>query len=268
MGAEIKMTSAPVLEKPKDLAGMLTALEPGSVFFIDEIHRLKPVIEEMLYTAMEDFEIDWVIGQGAAARSIRVPVAPFTLIGATTKSGSVSAPLYSRFGIDLSLSLYDNRDLRKVIERTSRILHIDIEESAVEKLAACSRGTPRIANRLLKRIRDFAEVEGNGTVTDELLSDALARLNIDGCGLGRQDRKILETIVSVYNGGPVGAETLSIHLGEPPESLEDFYEPFLIRKGFLQRTPRGRIVTDAGYAHLGYAPRSKGKENEDGRFLF
>lgn len=268
MGAEIKMTGAPVLEKPKDLAGMLTALEPGSVFFIDEIHRLKPVIEEMLYTAMEDFEIDWVIGQGAAARSIRVPVAPFTLIGATTKSGSVSAPLYSRFGIDLSLSLYDNRDLRKVIERTSRILHIDIEESAVEKLAACSRGTPRIANRLLKRIRDFAEVEGNGTVTDELLSDALARLNIDGCGLGRQDRKILETIVSVYNGGPVGAETLSIHLGEPPESLEDFYEPFLIRKGFLQRTPRGRIVTDAGYAHLGYAPRSKGKENEDGRFLF
>ena len=268
MGAEMKMTSAPVLEKPKDLAGMLTALEPGSVFFIDEIHRLKPSIEEMLYIAMEDFEIDWVIGQGAAARSIRVPVAPFTLIGATTKAGSVSSPLYSRFGIDLSIPLYDEKDLQKVILRTSSILNIDIEKPAVALLASCSRGTPRIENRLLKRIRDFAEVEGNGVITQTIFKKALERLKIDGQGLGRQDRKILETIISVYNGGPVGAETLSIHIGEPVESLEDFYEPFLIRKGFLQRTPRGRTVTDAGYRHLGYAPQVGKKNDENVQFLF
>lgn len=268
MGAEMKMTSAPVLDKPKDLAGMLTALEPGSVFFIDEIHRLKPAIEEMLYIAMEDFELDWVIGQGAAARSIRVPVAPFTLIGATTKAGAVSSPLYSRFGIDLSIPLYDENDLQKVILRTASIFHISIEKEAVDQLAACSRGTPRIANRLLKRIRDFAQVEGSGSVTPELLQTALQRLEIDAQGLGRQDRNILQTIISIYNGGPVGAETLSIHIGEPLESLEDFYEPFLIRKGFLQRTPRGRTVTAAAYRHLGYAPPIGTKEDENGQLLF
>lgn len=268
MGAEMKMTSAPVLDKPKDLAGMLTALEPGSVFFIDEIHRLKPAIEEMLYIAMEDFELDWVIGQGAAARSIRVPVAPFTLIGATTKAGAVSSPLYSRFGIDLSIPLYDENDLQKVILRTASIFHISIEKEAVDQLAACSRGTPRIANRLLKRIRDFAQVEGSGSVTPEILQTALQRLEIDAQGLGRQDRNILQTIISIYNGGPVGAETLSIHIGEPLESLEDFYEPFLIRKGFLQRTPRGRTVTAAAYRHLGYAPPIGTKEDENGQLLF
>lgn len=268
MSAELKMTSAPVLDKPKDLAGMLTALEAGSIFFIDEIHRLKPAIEEMLYIAMEDFEIDWVIGQGAAARSIRVPVAPFTLIGATTKAGSVSAPLYSRFGIDISIPLYEEEDLQKVITRSASILSIDIEKKAINQLAACSRGTPRIANRLLKRIRDFAEVEGNGVVTYEILQLALNRLEIDQLGLGRQDRRILETIISVYNGGPVGAETLSIHIGEPVESLEDFYEPFLIRKGFLQRTPRGRTVTDAAYAHLGYAVQPKGGRDDERQLLF
>ncbi|WP_319561250.1 Holliday junction branch migration DNA helicase RuvB [Marispirochaeta sp.] len=268
MQAEFKATSAPALDKPKDLAGILTSLTENSVFFIDEIHRLKPVVEEMLYIAMEDNEIDWVIGQGPAARTIRIQIPHFTLIGATTKAGQVAGPLYSRFGISFRMNFYETRDLEKIIRRTAGILDTPITKGAVARLALSARGTPRVANRLLKRMRDFAQILGDsadGTVTEKIVDEGLGRLEIDGYGLERLDRQILATIISRYNGGPVGAETLAISVGEAIESLEDFYEPYLIQRGFLQRTPRGRMVTDLAYEHLKI---EAGERSADQGFLF
>jgi holliday junction DNA helicase RuvB len=263
LGADFKPTSAPALDKPKDLAGILTSLRERSVLFIDEIHRLKPAIEEMLYIAMEDFELDWVIGQGPAARTVRIPVPPFTLVGATTKAGTVSAPLASRFGISLRFGYYEAAELESIVHRSSAILGVDVDEDAAILLAASSRGTPRIANRLLRRMRDFAQVEGEGRITRAIVRGGLDRLEIDELGLERLDREILRAIIQKYAGGPVGAETLAITIGEGVDSLEDFYEPFLIQAGLIARTSRGRVATAAAYRHLNMEPPS-----EDGRLLF
>jgi len=271
MGAEIRMTSAPALDKPKDLAGILTNVTENSVFFIDEIHRLKPALEEMLYIAMEDFEIDWVIGQGPAARTMRIPIPKFTLIGATTKAGSVSSPLASRFGINCHLTYYDDKELADIIVRSAKLLDISIDNDAVGELAHCSRGTPRIANRILKRLRDFAVVLGNGVVTKAIVKTGLQKMGIDGNGLEEQDRNILRTIITNYNGGPVGLDTLAIAIGENDSTnLEDFYEPYLIQQGYLQRTPRGRTVTGKAYAVLNLKESKKEDKNEhaDQGFLF
>ncbi len=264
MRSDIRMTSAPALDKPKDLAGILTNLSENSIFFIDEIHRLKPVIEEMLYIAMEDYEIDWVIGQGPAARTMRIPLPHFTLIGATTKAGSVSSPLASRFGINLHIDFYNDEELAYIIKRSARILGAEIDEDALKMLAHSSRGTPRIANRLLRRLRDFALVLSDGRTTKETVKTGLERLGIDKNGLEKMDRQILKTIIEFYDGGPVGAETLSISVGEAVESLEDFYEPYLIQQGYLKRTPRGRCVTGKAYELLDI----KGKSGADQGILF
>ncbi len=263
MHTEIKMTSAPALEKPKDLAGILTSIKERSVFFIDEIHRLRPVMEEMLYIAMEDFEIDWVIGQGPAARTIRIPIPRFTLIGATTKAGQVASPLYTRFGITSRISFYPQNELAEIIKRSSVLLETRIADSAVDLLAGSSRGTPRIANRLLKRLRDYAEVMGDGIITEDIVKIGLDRLGIDSQGLEEQDRNILRAIITFYGGGPVGAETLAISIGEAIESLEDFYEPYLIQKGYLKRTPRGRVATQKAYDLLGIISGADINENQN-----
>ncbi len=263
LGVDFKPTSAPALEKPKDLAGVLTTLRERSVLFIDEIHRLKPAIEEMLYIAMEDFELDWIIGQGPAARTVRVPVPPFTLVGATTKAGTVSAPLSSRFGISLRFGYYEKEELEAIVRRSASILGVAVDAEAAKLLAASSRGTPRIANRILRRMRDFAQVEGQGRVTARIVATGLERLEIDELGLERLDRDILRAIIQKYSGGPVGAETLAITVGEGVDSLEDYYEPFLIQAGLVARTSRGRVATAAAYRHLNLEPPS-----EDGRFLF
>lgn len=265
MGSEFKATSAPALDKPKDLAGLLTSISDNTVFFIDEIHRLKPAIEEMLYIAMEDYELDWIIGQGPSARSIRLPIPPFTLIGATTRSGNVSSPLYSRFGINVRMNLYEKNDIISILKRSSKLLDISINEKSLVMLSDCCRGTPRVANRILRRVRDFAQVKGDGCITEEIVLYSLEKLEIDSSGLEEFDRRILETIIKKYSGGPVGAETLAISLGESTETLEDFYEPFLIQKGFIQRTPRGRTATPSAYAHLNILQDG---ENEDQRLLF
>ncbi len=251
MGSEIRMTSAPALEKPKDLAGILTNVTENSIFFIDEIHRMRPALEEMLYIAMEDYEIDWIIGQGPAARTIRIPIPRFTLIGATTKAGQVSSPLYSRFGITCRIEFYSDDELAAIIARSSKLLEVKITDEATRLLAQSSRGTPRIANRLLRRLRDYASVLGNGTIDEEIVLNSMDRLGIDRNGLEEQDRNILRAIIEYYDGGPVGAETLAISVGEAIESLEDFYEPYLIQKGYLKRTPRGRMVTQKAYELLG-----------------
>jgi len=251
MGTEFKVTSAPALERPKDLAGILTTLSERGVILIDEIHRLKPAIEEMLYIAMEDFELDWIIGQGPAARTIRIPLPPFTMVGATTKAGLVAAPLYSRFGITVRINYYSLDELADIIRRSSRILGIQVSPDAVELLSRSSRGTPRIANRILRRMRDFAEVLSDGIVTPAVVADGMDRLKIDSEGLEEHDRAILRTIIETYGGGPVGAETLAISVGESIDTLEDFYEPYLIQRGFLKRTPRGRVATQAAFRHLG-----------------
>lgn len=256
-----KATSAPALDKPKDLAGILTTIPEASVFFIDEIHRLKPAIEEMLYTAMEDFQIDWVIGQGPSARTLRIPIAPFTLIGATTKAGRVSGPMHSRFGIPVRMDFYSAEEIGQIIRRSATILNVEVTEAAVKRLAGCSRGTPRAANRLLRRMRDFAQVVGEGIIDEGVVQDGLERLEIDSYGLERHDREILKTIAVTYGGGPVGAETLAISVGEATETLEDFYEPYLIQRGFIKRTPRGRMVTELAYRHLAVT-KSK-DENQD-----
>lgn len=251
LGTEARITSAPAMDKPKDLAGLLSTIPERTVFFIDEVHRLKPAVEEMLYTAMEDYELDWIIGQGPAARTVRIPVPPFTLVGATTKPGKVSHPLHTRFGINFHIDLYPPEELAQIIKRSAEILEADISDSALLFLARCSRGTPRVANRLLRRMRDFAQVEGDGVIRENIVKNGLKRLSIDESGLERVDRLILSTIIEKYAGGPVGAETLAISVGEEVDSLEDFYEPYLIQQGFLQRTARGRTVTAAGYRHLG-----------------
>ncbi len=271
LGVEFRVTSAPALEKPKDLAGLLTTLPERGVFFIDEIHRLKPAIEEMLYIAMEDYELDWIIGQGPAARTIRIPIPPFTMVGATTKPGKVSSPLFTRFGINLRMNLYEDSELQDILHRSSSILEIPMEEKASALLAKCSRGTPRVANRLLRRMRDFAQVKQKSVITLEVVEDGLRRLDVDQYGLEKLDREILRSIIQNFSGGPVGAETLAITVGESMDTLEDFYEPFLIQKGFIQRTPRGRVATALAYKHLGLEsliPQQKEGGNEDQGLLF
>ncbi len=267
LGADFKVTSAPALDKPKDLAGILSTITPRTVFFIDEIHRLKPAIEEMLYIAMEDYELDWIIGQGPSARTVRIPIPHFTLVGATTKAGMVSSPLRSRFGIIERFQFYSNEELADIIKRSASILKVKVLDSAALLMASCSRGTPRIANRILRRMRDFAQIESCGTITDEIVLSGLKRLGIDSLGLERYDREILLSIIKNFNGGPVGAETLAISIGENIDTLEDYYEPYLIQCGFLQRTPRGRVVTEKAYRHLGIE-LIKEEKNEDQRLLF
>ncbi|MCR5045618.1 MAG: Holliday junction branch migration DNA helicase RuvB [Treponema sp.] len=251
LGADFKVTSAPALDKPKDLAGILSTITPRTVFFIDEIHRLKPAIEEMLYIAMEDFELDWVIGQGAAARTVRIPIPKFTLVGATTKAGMVSSPLISRFGIVQRFNYYTPKELSDIIKRSAQILNVKVNDDAALLLAKCARGTPRVANRVLRRMRDFAQIEGSGVITLQIAQDGLKRLGIDNLGLEKYDREILLSIINNFGGGPVGAETLAISIGESQDTLEDYYEPYLIQCGLIQRTPRGRVVTDRAYQHLG-----------------
>ncbi|MCI6188034.1 MAG: Holliday junction branch migration DNA helicase RuvB [Spirochaetia bacterium] len=261
LGVDFKVTSAPALEKPKDLAGILSTITERTVFFIDEIHRLKPAIEEMLYIAMEDFELDWIIGQGAAARTVRIPIPPFTLIGATTKAGSVSSPLRSRFGFIPRFEFYTQKELASIIKRSAHILQVEIQEDAAMLLAQCCRGTPRVANRVLRRMRDFAQIGGDGIITNEIVQAGLQRLEIDEIGLEKYDREILLSIINNFGGGPVGAETLAISIGESMDTLEDYYEPYLIQCGLLQRTPRGRTVTDKAYKHLGLSNLSKNDDN-------
>jgi len=249
-------TTAPALDKPKDLVGFLTNLKKGDVFFIDEIHSLKPAIEELLYIAMEDYGIDWVVGQGPMARTIRIAIKPFTLVGATTKAGVVSSPLISRFGITCRFSFYEQADLEAIVHRSADLLNVKIEKDAASLLAKSSRGTPRVVNQLLKRMRDFAQHAGEKSITADVVRTGLSRLEIDELGLEKQDREILKIIIDRYKGGPVGAETLAISIGESVETLEDYYEPFLIQAGLIQRTPRGRVVTSFGYGHLGLTPVS------------
>jgi Holliday junction DNA helicase RuvB len=250
LGSDFKVTSAPALEKPKDLAGILTTLTEKTVFFIDEIHRLKPVMEEMLYIAMEDYKLDWIIGQGPSAHTIRITIPPFTLVGATTKAGNVASPLISRFGITCRFSFYQNEEMEAIIRRSAGMMNTAIDDEAAALLAGSSRGTPRVANRLLRRVRDFAQVRGAKVITAGIVGESLDRLEIDSLGLERYDREILKIIIERYAGGPVGAETLAISIGESVDTLEDYYEPYLIQSGFIQRTPRGRMVTALAYDYL------------------
>ena len=253
MGVNIRVTSGPAIEKPGDLAALLTNLNEGDVLFIDEIHRLSRSVEEVLYPAMEDNALDIIIGKGPSARSIRLDLPHFTLVGATTRAGQLSAPLRDRFGVILRLELYTPQELAQIVNRSAGILQIAIAPDGAAELAARSRGTPRIANRLLKRARDFAQVIGDGTISQENVSIALGRMEIDRLGLDNIDRLILTGMIQNYNGGPVGLETIAAAIGEEAVTIEDVYEPYLMQLGFLSRTPRGRMVTPAGYAHLGIA---------------
>ena len=257
MNVNIRVTSGPAIEKPGDLAALLTGLEEGDILFIDEIHRLSRAVEEILYPAMEDYALDIIIGKGPSARSIRLDLKKFTLIGATTRAGQLSAPLRDRFGVILRLEMYTPEELSKIVKRSASLLGIACEEDGALEIAKRSRGTPRIANRLLKRVRDFAEVIGNGKIDREIADTALLRLEIDQMGLDNIDRRMLETIIKGYNGGPVGLETLAAAIGEETVTLEDVYEPYLMQIGFLSRTPRGRCVTVLGYEHLGLKPNSE-----------
>ncbi len=250
MGVNIKVTSGPAIEKPGDLAALLTNLEEGDVLFIDEIHRMSRQIEEVLYPALEDFALDIIIGKGPSAQSIRINLPQFTLIGATTRAGQLSNPLRDRFGVILKLEMYTNEELAKIINRSASILGIDSDEEGALTLAKCSRGTPRVANRLLKRVRDFAQVKGDGVIDNKIAKLSLDRMDIDPLGLDALDRNVMKTIITVYNGGPVGLETLAAVIGEEAITLEDVCEPYLMQLGFLARTPRGRICTDLAYKHL------------------
>lgn len=268
LGAEFKITSAPALEKPKDLVGILSTITEGTVFFIDEIHRLKHTIEEMLYIAMEDYELDWIIGQGASARTVRIPIPRFTLVGATTKAGSVASPLRSRFGIIQRFEYYSKEELAQVIQRSAGLLGIKVEEDAALLMGQCSRGTPRVANRVLRRMRDYAAVMQKDSITVGVVKAGLNRLEIDALGLEHIDREILSTIINNFAGGPVGAETLAISIGESQDTLEDYYEPYLIQCGLLQRTPRGRIVTPKAYEHLGLQYSAGSEKDNSQNSLF
>lgn len=254
MGVQIKTTSGPVLDKPGDLAGLLTNLDANDVLFIDEIHRMSPVIEEYLYSAMEDFRIDLVIDTGPNARTVQIALNPFTLIGATTRSGLLTSPLRARFGINLRLTYYDTKTLTDIVTRSSGILNIPINEDAAYEIASRSRGTPRIANALLRRVRDFAQIKGDGTINVDITNIALDALNVDSRGLDEMDNRILSTLIDKFRGGPVGLSTLATAVGEDSGTLEEVYEPFLIQEGFLMRTPRGRQVTELAYLHLGKQP--------------
>jgi holliday junction DNA helicase RuvB len=254
LSANIKTTSGPVLEKPGDLAGLLTNLEKGDVLFIDEIHRLSPVVEEFLYSAMEDYRIDIMIDSGPNARSIQLEINPFTLIGATTRSGLLTSPLRARFGINARLEYYDRTLMEKIITRSSSIINAPIEKDAAHEIARRSRGTPRIGNALLRRTRDFAQIKGDGTITLEIAKFALNALNVDAEGLDEMDNKILKTIIEKFKGGPVGITTIATAIGEEGGTIEEVYEPYLIQEGFLTRTPRGREVTEKAYKHFGMLP--------------
>ncbi len=257
MGVGIKVSSGPVLDKPGDLAGLLTNLEEGDILFIDEIHRLSPVIEEYLYSAMEDFKIDIMIETGPNARSVQIALNPFTLIGATTRSGLLTAPLRARFGINSRLEYYDANMLSNIVNRSASILDISISKDAAVQIAGRSRGTPRIANALLRRVRDFAQVKGDGSITLEITNTALSALNVDVHGLDEMDNRILSTIIDKFAGGPVGITTIATAVGEQGGTIEEVYEPFLIQEGYLMRTPRGRQATEKAYKHLGKKPTSR-----------
>ncbi len=252
LGVNIRITSGPAIEKPGDLAALLTNLSEGDVLFIDEIHRLSRSVEEILYPAMEDFTIDIVTGKGQMATSYHLPLPKFTLIGATTRAGQLSAPLRDRFGVVLRLEMYTPEELSKIVERSAFILKIDIDKDGALEIASRSRGTPRIANRLLKRVRDFAQVINDGKISYDVAKKALDKLEIDKLGLDSNDRRLIESMITFYNGGPVGLETLAAAIGEEAVTIEDVYEPFLMQIGFINRTPRGRCVTPAAYLHMGY----------------
>lgn len=257
MGVGFRVTSGPVLDKPADLAGLLTNLEPHDVLFIDEIHRLTPVIEEYLYSAMEDYRIDLVIDAGPNARTVQIALNPFTLIGATTRSGLLTAPLRARFGINSRLDYYDADTLQGIIERSAGLLEVPIQGNASQEISRRSRGTPRIANAILRRVRDFAQIQGDGTIDIGIAQHALKALNVDAHGLDEMDNRILGAIIDKFNGGPVGLNTVATAVGEEAGTIEEVYEPFLIMEGYLQRTPRGRQATERAYKHLGRAPNMK-----------
>ncbi len=258
MGVELHMTNGPVVEHKGALAGLLTKLAPKDILFIDEIHRLNPVVEESLYPAMEDFRIDVMTGEGAFASAIQIGIQPFTLIGATTRTGLLTAPLFSRFGHVVRLDFYPVDELAQIVVRSARLLDVEVEPKAALEIARRARGTPRVANRLLRRVRDFAEVLGSGAIDGKVVEIACERLEVDAAGFDQMDRRLLRIIIEDYDGGPVGVETLAAAIGEPRDTIEDVYEPFLLQQGFLGRTPRGRVATRKAYEHLGLDPRKDG----------
>jgi Holliday junction DNA helicase RuvB len=261
MGVGIRMTSGPAVERKGDIAAILTALEPGDVLFVDEIHRLARVVEELLYSAMEDFSLDIILGQGPSAKSIRLSLPPFTLVGATTRTGLLTSPLRDRFGVSFRLEFYGAEEIEEVIRRSAAMLSIAIDAEGTREIARRSRGTPRIANRLLRRVRDFAQVKGDGTIGRSIADHALREMEVDHEGLDVMDRKILRVILEKFQGGPVGVETISASISEERDTIEDVYEPFLLQQGFLKRTPRGRVATPAAYRHMGLpAPQSAVQE--------
>lgn len=263
MGVDFKSTSAPVLTKVGDLAAVLTDIKKGDVFFIDEIHRLNRSVEEVLYSAMEDYSIDIIIGQGPAAKTLKIDIEPFTLVGATTRSGLLSSPLLARFGINEKLEFYDNEEIVTILKRSADLLKIGITQDAASVIAGSSRGTPRVANRLLRRVRDFAQFKGDDEIDIKIAEHSLKRLKIDKLGLNKNDIKLLEVMIDHYNGGPVGCKTIAISLGEETDTIEDVYEPYLIQIGFLKRTPRGRVVTAKAYEHLGMVYNGGNLEEND-----
>ena len=254
LGVNLRQTSGPVLEKPKDLAALLTNLEANDVLFIDEIHRLSPVVEEILYPALEDYQIDIMIGEGPAARSIKLDLQPFTLVGATTRAGLLTNPLRDRFGIVSRLEFYSADELARIVKRSAGLLQVPIQDDGAFEIARRSRGTPRIANRLLRRVRDYADVKGDGCISMAIAQSALTMLDVDPQGFDVMDRKLLEAVVHRFDGGPVGLDNIAASIGEEPGTIEDVIEPYLIQQGFLQRTPRGRVATQAAYRHLGLMP--------------
>ncbi|MCC6503200.1 MAG: Holliday junction branch migration DNA helicase RuvB [Deltaproteobacteria bacterium] len=266
LGSHVKATSGPVIDKAGDLAAMLTNLEERDVFFIDEIHRLSPIVEEIMYPAMEDYHIDILIGQGPSARSVKIELPKFTLIGATTRAGLLTSPLRDRFGVILRFDFYKSSELKTIIMRSASILGVEITPDGAEEISGRSRGTPRVANRLLRRVRDFAQVRAGGVITKEVASSALDMLEIDSKGFDKMDRRILLAIIDRYNGGPVGIDSIAAALHEERDAIEDLYEPFLIQEGYIMRTPRGRVATDLAYKHLGRTP-AKGANNGQERLL-
>jgi len=268
MGVNLRQTSGPVLERPGDLAALLTNLEPHDVLFVDEIHRLSPVVEEVLYPAMEDYQLDIMIGDGPAARSIKLDLPPFTLVGATTRAGSLTSPLRDRFGIVLRLEFYNIKDLTAIVKRSALILGVEIDQGGADEVARRARGTPRIANRLLRRVRDYAEVKADGKVNTDVASRALDMLKVDTFGFDNMDRKLLLTIIEKFDGGPVGVENLAAAIGEERDTIEDVIEPYLIQQGFLMRTPRGRVATDKAFLHLGLTAPKRTADDQATLALF
>jgi Holliday junction DNA helicase RuvB len=262
MGVNLRQTSGPVLERPGDLAALLTNLEPNDVLFIDEIHRLSPVVEEILYPALEDFQLDIMIGEGPAARSVKLDLPPFTLVGATTRAGMLTNPLRDRFGIVARLEFYTHGELRQIVARSARLMNVELSDDGAAEVAKRSRGTPRIANRLLRRVRDFAEVKADGKVTREVADAALFMLDVDQAGLDMMDRKLLQAVLEKFGGGPVGVENLAAAIGEERDTIEDVLEPYLIQQGYLMRTPRGRVATQTAYLHFGLTLPSKNPSGE------